>query len=166
METFKSIKNYEGYYEISDCGNVKNSKTGRILKQYPKGAGYLMVALCKNGKTKWVLVHRLVAEHFIHNPDNLSEVNHKDENKLNNHVSNLEYCDRIYNMNYGNCKEKISKKKTSVRIIIQYTKEHKFVKKYNSSIEIKNDGYNYNSVSKCCRKQLKSHKGYLWEYEI
>ena len=82
----------------------------RILK--PSGAKYRQVILCKNGKTKQGLLHRLVAEAFIPNPDNLPCINHKDENPLNNRADNLEWCSYKYNNEYndriGRCRDKIS----------------------------------------------------------
>jgi len=88
-------------YQVSNHGQVRNSKTGRLLKPQLNEKGYLRVALRIDGKTKWYRVSRLVADLFIPNPDNLPEVNHKDENKLNNQADNLEWCDRNYNSTYS-----------------------------------------------------------------
>ena len=101
-EIYKDIKNYEGLYKISNMGNVLSLKTNKLLKINKITNGYCAVQLCKNGKRKLFLVHRLVAEHFISNPNNYNEVNHKDENKHNNTAKNLEWCTRKYNMNYKN----------------------------------------------------------------
>ena len=107
----KEIKNYPGYY-VDDSGKVYSKKYGYLkeLKQYPKTHSYLYVALSENGKKHYLRVHRLVAETFIPNPLNLLEVNHKDENKLNNHVSNLEWCTSHYNKVYGDRREKVARK--------------------------------------------------------
>lgn len=96
-ELWKNFYNYQ----VSNFGQVRNTKTKRILKQHINEHGYLIVALRIDGKTKWYRVSRLVADLFIPNPDNLPEVNHKDENKLNNHANNLEWCNRNYNVHYG-----------------------------------------------------------------
>jgi len=101
----KPIKGYEGYYEVDSQGNVYSCKTNRarrkgILKPHEKN-GYLAVNLILNGKTKHYYIHRLVAEAFIPNPDSLREVNHKDTNKHNNCVDNLEWCDRRYNLQHS-----------------------------------------------------------------
>lgn len=104
MEHWKIIKNYENY-AISDCGNVKNVKTGRILHVYSKKGYYLTYLYNKNGR-KIFLVHRLVAMAFIPNPHNDPQINHKDENGFNNIVSNLEWCSAKYNANYGNHNKK------------------------------------------------------------
>lgn len=97
METWKVINDFPNY-EISNFGNIRN-KT-KLLKIVPNKQGYNIVVLC-NGIRKTINVHRLVAAAFIPNPDNLPQVNHKDENKSNNHVNNLEWCDNTYNQNFG-----------------------------------------------------------------
>jgi hypothetical protein len=88
-EEWKLIKNYENY-EVSSLGNIRNIKTKRILKSTNQG-GYLIVGLCKNGKGQTIGIHRLVAIAFIENPENKTQVNHKDKNRSNNNVSNLEW---------------------------------------------------------------------------
>lgn len=115
-EEWKDIENYEGLYQISNLGRVKslgNGKSGnskeRILKQKINKNGYCCVALCKEGKPKYYQVHRLVAQTFLPNPDNLPQVNHIDENKQNNCVSNLEFCTQKYNNIYGTRLERCSK---------------------------------------------------------
>ena len=101
MEKYKDIKGYEGMYQVSNLGNVKSLDRiiwnghvmhlhkGRVMK--PKGVKYKEVLLCKEGKNKKWFIHRLVALHFIPNPENKSQVNHKDGIKDNNHISNLEW---------------------------------------------------------------------------
>lgn len=113
-EIWKSINDR---YSVSNLGNVKSNYAGkeRILKPYKNHDGYLKVDLRSKGKRKTESVHRLVAQAFIPNPDNLPEVNHKDENKENCRADNLEWCTTLYNCNYGtrnkrkaeNCKKKI-----------------------------------------------------------
>ena len=97
----KDIKGYEGLYAITSCGKVWSYHSNKFLKPYNHNCGYLSVNLSKNNKCKTCLIHRLVAEAFIANPDNLPQVNHKDENKFNNCLSNLEFCPVTYNNNYG-----------------------------------------------------------------
>lgn len=103
---WKPIKTYEGYYEVSNTGLVKSLKRdigmgsrreNRLLTVYDK-RGYSQVALSKDGNTKYLIVHRLVAEAFIPNPNNYPQVNHIDGDKNNNLVSNLEWCDQSQNM--------------------------------------------------------------------
>ena len=111
-EIFKDIEEYEGLYQISNLGRVKSLKYGkeRILKPAKDKKGYLYVCLYKQGKMKIYRVHRLVAQAFIPNPNNLPQVNHKDEDKTNNASSNLEFCDAKYNNNYGNHNKKMGEK--------------------------------------------------------
>ena len=108
-EVFKDIKGYPNY-QISNLGRVWSKKRQIYLKPHKNNSGYLSVLLPSiNGKYKRELIHRLVALTFIDNPDNLPCVNHKDENKENNVVSNLEWCSRSYNINYGTRNERASK---------------------------------------------------------
>lgn len=110
METWKPIKDYEGLYEISDCGRVKSLdrwdslnrlKIGKILNCCDNGSGYMIVNLKAFGKQNIKTIHRLVAEAFIPNPNNLPCVNHKDGNKQNNNVDNLEWCTHSENMKHA-----------------------------------------------------------------
>ena len=97
---WKPIIGYENLYKINNYGEVLSLRSNKILKPNDNGIGYFIIQLCKNGKRKNYLIHRLVAEHFLDNPNNLPEVNHKDEDKSNNFVNNLEWCKHKYNMNY------------------------------------------------------------------
>lgn len=110
IEEWRKIVGYEGLYEVSSLGRVRSLDKydsinrfyeGRILKLFADRLGYLSVVLYSNSKRKHYLVHRLVAEAFILNPDNLPQVNHRDENPSNDNVDNLEWCDGKYNVNYG-----------------------------------------------------------------
>ena len=107
-EIWKDIKGYEGAYQVSNLGNVKSLKTNKNLYYTKSGRNreYLKVSLVRNNKRKMVSIHRLVAEHFISNPNNYPCVNHKDECKNNNVWTNLEWCDEKYNANYGTKKLK------------------------------------------------------------
>lgn len=100
ISSFSDIEGFDGLYKIDKFGNVLSTKNNIILK--PKiSRGYLTVCLFNNGRRKYKFVHRLVAETYIQNPNGYNVVNHKDENKLNNHVDNLEWCTTEYNINYG-----------------------------------------------------------------
>lgn len=118
----KAVKGYEGYYEVDMYGNVYSvertvrvNDTGREydkpvkerkMKQSNHSKGYKIVPLTKDGVTKSHYVHRIVAEAYIDNPYNLPFINHKDEDKTNNFVGNLEWCTEQYNSTYGNARKK------------------------------------------------------------
>ena len=141
----KSVKGYEGYYEVDQFGRVFSvdrvisvNDNGRQynkplkakqMKQTVHTKGYKTVSLTKDGKTKTVFVHRIVAEAFIPNPNNLPMVNHKDEDRTNNFVENLEWCTVAYNNTYGNAQKKKAKKLKGV----PHTEEHK--EKISSSLK-------------------------------
>ena len=163
-------KDYEGHYQVSNWGRVKSIKFGKeiILKPQKDISGYLFVRLCKNGIIKNYFIHRLVAEVFLPNPNNYKEVNHKDECKTNNIVSNLEWCDRKYNQNYGTRTERVAEKTTNGKLskpVLQYTLNGEFVREWESIAECDRNGYNQGAVSACCRGKLKTYKGYIWRYK-
>ena len=115
-EIWKPVIGYEGLYEVSSYGRVKSLckydsrnrfREERILKLCANRLGYLKVGLSSNNKTKKYLVHRIVAEAFIPNPNNLPIINHRDENPSNNNVDNLEWCTAKYNSNYGTRNDRI-----------------------------------------------------------
>ena len=165
-EIWCPIKGYEGLYEVSDQGRVKSLKFGkeRIMKNIRNKDGYLSVGLRKNREQKWYLVHRLVAQTFIPNPDNLPEVNHKDEDKINNKVSNLEWCDRKYNQNYGTGIQRMAEKKS--KSVLQYTKSGEFVKEWKSGMDVqRNINYSRSDISLCCNGKLKSANGFVWKFK-
>lgn len=101
----RPVKGFEDKYQVSDDGRVYKID-GTELNYHYVTRGYKTVSLCKDKRTHTKLVHRLVAEAFIPNPDNLPQVNHKDEDKENNTVSNLEWCTNYYNIHYGTGNEK------------------------------------------------------------
>lgn len=122
IEKFKPVKGYAGIYEISNLGRVKSisriieRKDGntrvtedRIILPFLTKCGYHQIVLCKDGVRKKHYIHRLVANAFIENPDKLPIINHKDENKLNNRVDNLEWCSAYYNLRYGKMQAKLVK---------------------------------------------------------
>lgn len=136
VEIWKDVKGYEGMYQVSNLGRVRSldrvytyqSNSGKSYTRFFKGqmltqghvSKYLQVALCDRKHTRTPFVHRLVAEAFIPNPDNLPQVNHKDENPENNNVDNLEWCSASYNVNYGRRNEIVRSKLKG----IQHSPEH------------------------------------------
>lgn len=177
-EVWRDVVSYEGQYQVSNKGNVRSVDrinhigkrySGIILKPIDRRDGYLQVGLYKNGKRKIKLIHRLVLEAFVENPNNLPEVNHKDENPSNNELSNLEWCDARYNSNYGTRNERIRKKVRAVNV------ETGEVVKFNSTHEAGRKGYDQSGVAASCRGDYNdgkgkligdghTYRGYRWSY--
>lgn len=195
VQIWKSL-DFMGYpdYQVSTLGNVKSmnylhTRKERILKP-SKYKGYLYVCLSKDNKHKTFLLHRIVALAFIPQPnDKCNEINHLDENKENNHVSNLCWCTRKENINYGTRNERASKtrkgkhhtKETRKKMceqrkgkpkykhrkpILQYTLDDVFVKEFDSAKSASEELNIYpTSITACCKGKLKSAYGYIWKYK-
>lgn len=171
-EIWKPIKGYEGLYEVSNLGNVMSlnyNHTGKTknLKQF-KRKNYFSVSLSNEEGERLFSVHRLVAEAFIENPYNFSQVNHKDENPENNSVENLEWCDAKYNCNYGTRTRRILEKTrngNTSKQIVQLDLYGELVMEWPSAMEAQRNGYNNSHIIQCCEGNEKSHKGFLWKYK-
>lgn len=160
IEEWRNVPGYEGLYEVSNLGRVKNIKTERILKPGKNNLGYLQVALYKNGLQKTVKVHRLVALAFLSNPQNLHEINHKDEDKTNNTVENLEWCTHEYNMNYGTRIERLYKP------VLQFDLLGNFIREWPSMIKVYEElGISRGNISSCCSGKLKTVGGFVWRFK-
>ena len=171
METWKPIAGYEGLYEVSDQGRVKSlgndkSRKEKILKPQKYRGGYLKVNLCKDGHKKTVKIHRLVAEAFITNPNNLETVNHKDEVKTNNVASNLEWMSRKDNNNYGTRNKRVAEALSKqVQMFDKSTDE--LLATFPSLMEARRvTGINHGNIYSCCKGKRKSAGGYIWRYAI
>ena len=176
-ETWKDVAGYEGLYQVSNLGRVRSLLHGKIwiLKSLGNRRGYLRVERNRNGTRKDIYVHRLVAEAFIPNPLNLPQVNHKDEDKTNNSVDNLEWCTAKYNLNYGTCQARKSAKLkgrrrlvnwSRAKVVLQYDKSGNFVREWPSTIEVQRQtGFAQPHISDCCRGKRKSAYGYIWRFK-
>lgn len=159
MEVWKKIKGYETY-EVSTTGRIRNIASGEVLKTPLNTWGYPSVTLCGMWGRKNKTVHRIVAEAFIPNPNNLPEVNHKDEDKTNNNVENLEWMTKKENINHGTRTERANKKKH--KRICQYTDGGELVKVFESMKEAEKEGFNHSAISACCHGKRRTHLGYKW----
>ena len=184
----KAVKGYEGYYEVDQFGRVfgldrtitvvdgertyEKPIAGRQLKQSMHDKGYKAVSLTKDGQTKQMFVHRIVAETFLPNPENLPMVNHKDEDKTNNFLENLEWCTAAYNRTYGNAIERHAKKlrgrESEKRVaVIQRSLDGEFMN-WHSSIKEAAKSVNgaTSAISAVCKGRRKTAYGYRWEYDF
>ena len=165
-EIWKDIKGYEGLYQVSNYGRVKsftrNTIRTHILKCNVKKNGYIYITLYNNGY-KYYRLHRLVAETFIPNPNNYPCINHKDENKQNNKIDNLEWCTWKYNANYGTRNQRVINK--HIKKVCQYDLNENCIKIWDSLSSIGEElGYCISHISQCCNgKRYTAHK-YIWKY--
>ena len=170
------MKSLERYKQNYSKMNIINEK---ILKPQKDSSGYMQVRLCKNGKTKLIFVHRLVAGAFMPDKTNFKsmpyedrkniklddlEINHKDENPNNNRVDNLEWCTHKYNCNYGNHSKKISNR--TGFLVDQYDLQGNFIKRWNGVRTIERTlNISSSNISECCRGKRKTAGGYNWKYK-
>lgn len=193
-EIWKDIKDYEGFYQVSNLGNVKslerkvNSKIKnnnfvikkeKILSKTKLNNGYEQVHLSKEGITRKKQVHRLVAEAFIPNPDNLPQINHKDEDKTNNSVfmnddgsidsdkSNLEWCTAKHNVNHGtgHYRSCITRRKCCTKEVFQFALDGSFIQSFYSCSEAsRKTGINLSCISSAAKHVSYTAGSYLWSY--
>ena len=153
----KDIKGYEGLYAITSCGKVWSYRRKKFLKPVANRVGYFYVNLCINGNHTSYAIHRLVAEAYIPNPENLPEINHKDENKENNCLQNLEWCNRKYNINYGTRNDKLKKP------ILQYDLDGNFIREWPSATDVGTQIRK--SICECLKGRHKTAYDYKWKYK-
>lgn len=187
-EIWKDITGYEGLYQISNTGIIRSHdrlivippnpkstygfsyiKKGQIIKQITDKSGYMKVLLYdKNSNRKNAFVHKLVVIEFVDNTDNLPQINHKDENKSNNCVSNLEWCTAKYNTNYGTCIKRRSEKQiynnNRVKAVAKIGDNGEIIEEY---ISMRNaarvNKLPQSNIFKSCNNNIKCG-GYLWRY--
>lgn len=167
-EQWADVKGYESLYRVSTCGRVFSIVSSKILKPSCHKKGYLYVSLSKDGIAKSLKVHRLVAEAFLENPNNYPMVNHLDENKANNSVENLEWCDNRYNVNYGTGLQRGAV--TRGKPVLQFDLNGNLIRRWNTTREAARFlGVSHNNISCACRR-VKYYEhgracGYKWVYE-
>lgn len=183
-ELWKPIDGYEGYYEVSNLGVIRSvehyvtRKNGvsffcrqQIILPFKDRKGYLEVILYKGGRSKHIKVHRAVALAFIPQIQGKAEINHKDENKENNSVPNLEWCDHLSNIRYGtgiergrtNRTPKI--RKTVGKPILMIDLNGNIVKRYECISDVCLDHISSSHVTECCKGKRKMYKQHYWKFE-
>lgn len=151
----KDIIGYEGLYAVTSCGKVWSYKSNKFLAPNRNNNGYCQVSLMKNGKRKVCYIHRLVAQAFLPNPNNLPEVNHKDECKENNCLANLEWCDRAYNLAYGTRTKRTRKPIYCVELDRTFEGVNAAAKELNLS---------QGNISNVCHGKLNTTGGYHFKF--
>lgn len=169
-------------YLIETDGRIFSTIRNKWLKASIGNNGYYGIELRNEKGHKRMPVHRLVALTYIPNPNNYPQVNHKDENKLNNNVDNLEWCTSYYNMTYGTLTERrvahtdyskpcyrenaIKNGKTVCRPVERYTKSGEYIDSFESATDAKRKlKLKSTHITECCKFQRKSSNGYVWRYE-
>jgi hypothetical protein len=183
-EIWKDVAGYEGLYEVSNLGNVRSvartehvvqgnkefdrTRNGRAMVPDVSKYGYARVSLCKNGAMKHYLVHRLVAQAFLPNPDDLPQVNHRNEDKGDNRVDNLEWCTCLYNVNFGTGIQRradTQKQGKRCKKVYQFTLDGKLVAEYPSLRGMQRaTGFDYPNIREQIAGKYKHAYGYLWSY--
>lgn len=187
-EKWKNIKGFETEYQISNLGNVKSlgrergvNKSGKyfqkekILSLIVKNTGYIQVTLSKNKVQSAKLVHRLVAENFLSNPKNKKQINHKDGDPSNNRIDNLEWCTPSENGIHSYkvlgaipyTRNRFGKDSPKSRMVVQKELNGHLIKIWGSGMDaVREGGFESSSITRCCRGESKTHRGYLWSYNI
>ena len=174
-EVWRPIEGYEGLYEVSSIGRIKTVankwKKEKIRKTYTNKKGYVNILLSKNHKYKVFQIHRLVAQAFIPNPNNLPVVNHKDRNPSNNCVYNLEWCTQQHNIHWDGALERRAEtqrkhNKRSISVC-QYSLDGELIATYPSIKEAaRQTGSSNGNISNCLLGRQIKHNGFIWKRAI
>lgn len=155
-EIYRDIPGYEGYYQASNFGHIRSVRNNKVIAEEKSNAGYMLVSLSVNRIHKMVTVHRLVASAFIPNPNNLRDVNHKDGDKTNNNLENLEWVSHSENIKHAY--QRLGKKTNGVSVICVETGQ-----RYDSCKDASNQtGINISSINHAINGMAKSAGGFRW----
>lgn len=175
-EIWKDIVGYEGLYQVSDKGRIKSVcshvrlQNGELMQKKPhilkpqNRCGYKCVNLFKDGRSRTFNIHRLVAEAFLPNPYDYSVVNHKDENRSNNNLSNLEWCTHAYNLSYGTAQRR--RAISQGKVVLQLDVNGTLIKRHLTLMDACRDtGVDFRNISLCCNSKRNTAGGYWWKFE-
>lgn len=176
-EIWETVNSKIGDYEVSNHGRIRSpmrvDKSGhrrkeKYLSPYISKFGYVRINLYSNNKRKNYFLHRLIAETFLEKPIGDLQVNHKDGNKLNNNVDNLEWVTPSDNQKHAfehGLNHPAYNNKTLSKRVLQYDKSGAFIKEYPSTKEVERQtGFNRSNIASCCRGRIKTSMGYIWKY--
>lgn len=170
-EKWLPVKDFENVYCVSNYGRVKNILTNHILKCSLDSHGYYALNLYdkNNNKRNFITLHRLLAETFIPNPENKPQVNHKDGNKSNSYLDNLEWSTASENTQHAYDNNLIHLKKgansPNAIPIIQYSLNGEFIKYWGGATCVMNElGINKSNIIQCCKGNVRQAGGYKWKY--
>ena len=164
VETFVKIEGFEKY-EVSNLGKVRNIKSGRMLKPHLNHNGYLKHHLYRHDKQKELFLHRILATAFIDNPGKKPQVNHIDENKLNNDLSNLEWCTVRENLIHGTRTKRVAEKLS--KKVIQLDLNDNILNEFESMVQAEQEtGVSTGNISSCCSGKTKSAGGFKWRKKV
>lgn len=148
----KDIKNYEGLYAVTSCGKVWSYKRKKFLEPTDNGKGYLYVGLIKDGQRKMYRIHRLVADAYLPNPENLPEVDHIDNDKTHNYLNNLQWITHIDN-----------NRKSHNKPILQFTLDGEFIREWPSTTDVGKEVIK--NINHCLKGRNKTAYGFVWKYK-
>lgn len=169
-EVWKDISEFEGLYQVSNLGRVRN-RDGLVKQTKTNNRGYIQICLHKQGKSYYKLMHRVVAEAFIPNPNELPQINHKDEDKNNNTIQNLEWCTNMYNRHFGTSIQRMAQHhnysevaKASSKPVLQL-KDGMVIKQYESVMAASREvGISDSAIRQVCYGRNKNSAGFQWQY--
>ena len=148
----KDIKGYEGLYAITSCGKVWSYKRKKFLEPYTDGNGYLKVKLFKDNEEKQYRIHRLVAEAYLPNPENLPQVDHIDNDRTHNYLNNLQWITHRDNVRKGRNKP-----------ILQYDLDGNFIREWECTADVGKEAQS--NICFCLSGKYKTAYGYIWKYK-
>ena len=148
----RDVKGYEGLYAVTSCGKIWSYQKKKFLKPWDNGVGYLLVNLFKDRERKFYLIHRLVADAYLPNPNNLPEVDHIDGNKMHNYLNNLQWITKRDNV-----------RKSKNKPILQYSLDGEFIREWECAADVGIEARA--NIVYCLTGKTKTAYGYIWKFK-